>query len=58
MEWATIHLATQSLQSRYEEVIARKEIDTEAMSDVSSLPMQLEKKCWKCAAEEEEKLYD
>lgn len=57
-EWATMKLATQSLQSRYEEIIARKEMDTDAVPDVGSPPTQLEEKCWKCAAAEEEELYD
>ncbi|OQE65071.1 hypothetical protein PENNAL_c0215G09798 [Penicillium nalgiovense] len=38
-EWATMHLATQLLQSRYEEIIP-------------------EEKCQKCAAADEERLYD
>jgi hypothetical protein len=50
-------LATQSLQSRYEEIIARKEVGPDAVPDVGSLSTQLEEKCWKCAAAAAE-LYD
>ncbi|CAG8213440.1 unnamed protein product [Penicillium nalgiovense] len=57
-EWATIHLATQLLQSRYEEIIARKEMETDAVSDFDSPPTQPEEKCQKCAAADEERLYD
>ncbi|KAI3092129.1 hypothetical protein CBS147333_10257 [Penicillium roqueforti] len=57
-EWATIHLATQLLQSRYEKIIARKEMETEAVSDFDFPPTQPEEKCRKCAAADEERLYD
>ncbi|KAI3188529.1 hypothetical protein CBS147311_10048 [Penicillium roqueforti] len=57
-EWATMHLATQLLQSRYEEIIARKEMETDAVSDFDSPPTQPEEKCRKCAAADEERLYD
>ncbi|KAJ5471438.1 hypothetical protein N7530_008795 [Penicillium desertorum] len=57
-EWATMHLATQLLQSRYEEIIVRKEIETDAVSDFESPPTQPEEKCQKCAAADEERLYD
>ncbi|CAG8010333.1 unnamed protein product [Penicillium salamii] len=57
-EWATIHLATQLLQSRYEEIIVRKEMETDAMSDFDPPPTQLEEMCRKCAAADEERLYD
>ncbi|CAG8906635.1 unnamed protein product [Penicillium nalgiovense] len=57
-EWATMHLATQLLQSRYEEIIARKEMETDAVSDFDSPPTQPEEKCQKCAVADEERLYD
>jgi hypothetical protein len=46
------------LQSRYEEIIVRKEIETDAVSDFESPPTQPEEKCQKCAAADEERLYD
>jgi hypothetical protein len=57
-EWATVHLATQLLQSRYEEIIVRKEMETDAVSGFYSPPTQPEEKCQKCAAADEERLYD
>ena len=57
-EWATMHLATQLLQSRYEEIIVRKEMETDAVPDFDSPPTQPEEKCRKCAAADEERLYD
>ena len=57
-EWATMHLATQLLQSRYEEIIVRKEMETDAVPDFNSPPTQPEEKCRKCAAADEERLYD
>jgi hypothetical protein len=33
---ATMHLATQLLQSRYEEIIVRKEMETDAVPDFDS----------------------
>ncbi|CAG8362825.1 unnamed protein product [Penicillium nalgiovense] len=56
-EWATMHLATQLLQSRYEEIIARKEMETDAVSEFGSPLTQPEEKCRRCAAAEEERLY-
>ncbi|CAG8013109.1 unnamed protein product [Penicillium nalgiovense] len=41
-EWSTMHLATQLLQSRYEEIIVRKEMETDAVSDFDSPPTQPE----------------
>ncbi|CDM38466.1 unnamed protein product [Penicillium roqueforti FM164] len=57
-EWATIHLATQLLQSRYQEIIAKEEIETDTVSDFDFPPTQPEEKCRKCTATEEERLYD
>ncbi|CAG8155085.1 unnamed protein product [Penicillium nalgiovense] len=57
-EWATMHLATQLLQSRYEEIIMRKEMETDAVSDFESPPTHPEESCQKCAAAGEERLYD
>ncbi|KZN90157.1 hypothetical protein EN45_002690 [Penicillium chrysogenum] len=57
-EWSTMHLATQLLQSRYEEIIVRKEMETDAVSVFGSPPTQPEDKCRKCAAADEERLYD
>ncbi|CAG8078437.1 unnamed protein product [Penicillium nalgiovense] len=57
-EWATMHLATQLLQSRYEEIIVSKETETDAVSDFESPPTQPEERCQKCAAADEERLYD
>jgi hypothetical protein len=58
-EWATMHLATQLLQSRYEDIIAREETETDAVSQFAFPPTQPKEKCRKCAAEEEEeRLYD
>ncbi|CAG8153253.1 unnamed protein product [Penicillium nalgiovense] len=53
-----MHLATQLLQSRYEEIIVRKEMETDAVPDFGSPPTQPEEKCRKCAAADEERLYD
>ncbi|KAJ5202919.1 hypothetical protein N7449_004998, partial [Penicillium cf. viridicatum] len=47
-EWATM----------YEEIIVRKEMETDAVSDFDSPPTQPEEKCQKCAAADEERLYD
>ncbi|KAL2696014.1 hypothetical protein AAEP93_003314 [Penicillium crustosum] len=57
-EWATMHLATQLLPSRYEEIIVTKEMETDDVSDFNSPPTQREKKCRECAAADEERLYD
>ncbi|CAG7977454.1 unnamed protein product [Penicillium nalgiovense] len=57
-EWATMHLATQLLQRRYEEIIARKEMETDTVSDFDSPPIQPKEKCQKCAAADEGWLYD
>ena len=57
-EWATMHLATRLLQSRYEDIIAREKMETDAVSDFNSAPTQQEEKCRKCAAADEERLYD
>ncbi len=53
-----MHLATQLLQSRYEEIIARKEMETDAVSDFDAAPTQPGEKCRNCAAADEERLYD
>lgn len=54
-EWATMHLATQLLQSRYEEIIVKKELETDAVSDFESPPIQSEEKFQKCTAADEER---
>ena len=57
-EWATMHLATQLLLSRYEDIIAREEVETHAVSGFCSAQTQPEDKCRRCAAADEERLYD
>ncbi|CAG8110381.1 unnamed protein product [Penicillium nalgiovense] len=57
-EWATMHLATQLLQSRYEDIVAREEIESDTASECTFSPKQPVKKCPKCAAADEEELYD
>lgn len=57
-EWATMHLATQLLQSRYEDIIAKEEMDTDALPNSHPTRMQPEYECQKCAAAAEERLYD
>ncbi|KAJ5348518.1 uncharacterized protein N7506_001771 [Penicillium brevicompactum] len=57
-EWATMHLATRLLQSRYEEIIARKEVEPGTVSDLDPAPTQPGEKCRQCAAVYEERLYD
>jgi hypothetical protein len=57
-EWATMHLATQLLLSRYEDIIAREEVETHGVSDFCSAQTQPEDKCRRCAATDEERLYD
>ncbi|KAJ5862020.1 hypothetical protein N7455_006088 [Penicillium solitum] len=57
-EGATMHLANQLLPRRYEETIGRKEVERDVVSDFDSPPTQREEKCRKCAAAEEERLYD
>ncbi|CAG7935651.1 unnamed protein product [Penicillium salamii] len=57
-EWATMHLATRLLQSRYEEIIARKEAEPGTVSDLDTAPTQPGEKCRQCAAVYEERLYD
>ena len=57
-EWATMQLATQFLLSRYEDIIAREEVETHAVSDSFSAQTQPEDKCRRCAAADEERLYD
>ncbi|KAJ5500638.1 hypothetical protein N7453_009689 [Penicillium expansum] len=57
-EWTTMHLATQLLPNGYEAIIGRKEMETDAVSDFDSPPTQREEKCRKCAAADEERLYD
>jgi hypothetical protein len=53
-----MHIATQLLQSRYEEIIVRKEMESAAVPDFGSPPTQPEEKRRKCAAADEERLYD
>ncbi|KAJ5769733.1 uncharacterized protein N7511_001784 [Penicillium nucicola] len=57
-EWATMHLATQLLQSRYEDHVAGENIQANAPSDFHAAQTQPELKCEKCAAADEERLYD
>ena len=57
-EWATMRLATQLLQGRYEDIIAREEMETYDVSEFTFPPTQPEEKCRKCAAADEERLYD
>ena len=55
-EWATMHLATQLLQSRYEDIIAREE-ETEAISDFYPAQAKRKDECRKSATADKE-LYD
>lgn len=41
-DWATMHLATRLLQSRYEEIIASRERETHCLSDLGPPPTQPE----------------
>lgn len=57
-EWVTMHLATQLLQSRYEDILAREEMETSDVFEFNLPPAQPEERCRKCAAADEERLYD
>jgi hypothetical protein len=57
-EWVTMHLATQLLQSRYEDILAREEMETDDVSEFNFPPTQPEGRCRKCAAADEERLCD
>jgi hypothetical protein len=57
-EWATLHLATQLLQSRYKEIIARKGMEIDAVFEFDPALTQPGEKCWKCAAAAEQRLYN
>lgn len=57
-EWATMHLATQLLQGRYEDIIAREEMETNDVPEFAFPPTQPEEKCRKCGAADEDRLYD
>ncbi|KAJ5346822.1 uncharacterized protein N7506_000075 [Penicillium brevicompactum] len=57
-EWVTMHLATQLLQSRYEDILAREEMEMNDVSEFNFPPTQPEERCRKCAAADEERLYD
>ncbi|CAG8237200.1 unnamed protein product [Penicillium salamii] len=57
-EWATMHLATKLLQSSYEEILVRKEMEPQPLCVFDSLPAQPGEKCHKCVAEDEERLYN
>jgi hypothetical protein len=57
-EWATMHLATQLLQSWYKDIIAREEMESDAVSKCTFSPIQPEEKCTKCAAADADELYD
>jgi hypothetical protein len=52
-EWATMHLATQLQQGRYEDIIERNGIPEFAFP-----PTQPEEMRRNCAAADEERLYD
>ena len=58
IEWATMHLATQLLLSRYEEIIVREEVEIHAVSGFCSAQTQAEDKCRRCATTDKERLYD
>jgi hypothetical protein len=53
-----MHLATQLLQSRYEDILAREEMETNDVSEFNLPPAQPEERCRKCDAADEERLYD
>lgn len=57
-EWVTMHLATQLLQSRYEDILAREEMETNDVSEFMFPPTQPEERCRRCAAADEGRLYD
>lgn len=57
-EWATMHLATQLLQSWYKDIIAREEMKSDAVSKCTFSPIQPEEKCTKCATADADELYD
>lgn len=57
-EWVAMDLVTQLLQSRYEDINAKEEVDTDAMPNSHPTRMQPEYECRKCAAAAEERLYD
>ncbi|KAJ5348558.1 uncharacterized protein N7506_001811 [Penicillium brevicompactum] len=57
-EWVTMHLATQLLQSRYEDILGMEEMETNDVSEFNFPPAQPEERCRKCAAADEERLYD
>ncbi|CAG8262681.1 unnamed protein product [Penicillium salamii] len=57
-EWATMHLATKLLQNSYEEILEGKEMEMHPSIVFDSLPTQPAEKCRKCAAADEQWLYD
>jgi hypothetical protein len=57
-EWTMMNLATQLLQSRYQDIIAKKEMETGAVFDFYSAQTEPEDKCRNCAVADEEQLYD
>ena len=57
-EWVTIDLATQLLQSRYEDILAKEGMDTDAMPNAYPTRTQPEYECRRCAAADEERLCD
>jgi hypothetical protein len=57
--WTALQLATQLLQHRYEDIVAEVGAeDPDDVTDGTSAQVQQETKCEKCAAEEEDYLYD
>jgi hypothetical protein len=57
-EWVTMDLVTELLQSRYEDISAKEEMNTDAMPNAHPTRTQPEYECRKCAAAAEERLYD
>ncbi|KAJ5642604.1 hypothetical protein N7490_006604 [Penicillium lividum] len=57
-ERARIHLATQLLQSMYEDIASTEEMNTDTVAYYHPAQSQTNGKCKKCVAAEEERLYD
>ncbi|OQD76760.1 hypothetical protein PENANT_c119G01406 [Penicillium antarcticum] len=57
-EWDTMHLATQLLQSRYEDLIAREDLEKKPLFRLYPAQTQPEGKCQQCATADEERLYN
>ena len=56
--WAALHLATQLLQHRYEEINATDATDREDVIHCTPAQVRQETRCTRCIAEQEDNLYD